>query len=346
MRIRKADPLGSYFCMKNCLHKDTLEKTSSISVALCTFNGSRFLAEQLQSIAAQTVLPSELVICDDGSTDETLSILNQFAENAPFQVQLFQNEKRLGPAENFEKAICACNGEVIFLCDQDDIWETDKVEHMMQAFEANPTAAYAFSNAEMIGDQSANVGATLWDAVGLQTKLADFRDAGQVRILLKHNVVTGATMAFRKSFRELVLPIPSGWMHDYWIVLLGSSLSYGVPVPECLMKYRRHASQVCGWRKMTFWQVVQRSLNAGTEDWTGKVANFRKVLEHLNSISGLAACAPNKLRLIREKEHHLAVRSKTRASSGFWRIAQVLAEATTGRYQRFSDSWYSIVRDL
>lgn len=313
---------------------------------MCTFNGSHFVAEQLQSISAQTVLPSELVICDDGSTDDTLSILSEFAKNAPVKVRLFQNEKRLGPAKNFEKAICACNGDVIFLCDQDDIWQPYKVERVIQAFETNPAAAYAFSNADMIDEQGADLGQTLWEAVGLRRKQAAFREAGQVRILLKHNVITGATMAFRKSFRDLVLPIPSGWMHDYWIVLLGSSLSYGVPIPECLMKYRRHASQVCGWRKMTFWQVVQRSLNSGTEDWTGKVANFRKVLEHLNSISAHAVCSPDKLRLIQEKEHHLAVRSKTRASSGLRRITQVLGEATTGRYQRFSDSWYSIVRDL
>src|SRR5580704_19315016 len=91
-----------------------------VSVALCTCNGGRFLAEQLQSIASQTRLPQELVICDDASTDDTVSMIQGFSRTAPFPVKLFQNAERPGPAKNFDKAIRLCEGEIIFLCDQDD----------------------------------------------------------------------------------------------------------------------------------------------------------------------------------------------------------------------------------
>jgi glycosyltransferase involved in cell wall biosynthesis len=317
-----------------------------VSVALCTCNGGRFLAEQLQSIVSQTKLPQELVICDDASTDDTVSIIQAFSRNAPFPVKLFQNAGRLGPAKNFEKAIGLCEGEIIFLCDQDDFWKPLKVERMVEALEKHPQAMYAFSNAEMVDENGNPLDSTLWDAVGLSTRPESFTGDGQLKILLKQNIVTGAAMAFRASFRESALPIMPDWMHDHWIVLLASAVSYGVPVPEVLLSYRRHGSQVCGWKKQTFWEVCVESLQARSEDWAQKVANFRDLLERIEAISPLFPCSPERMALLRDKEKHMATRSNARGSNGLARIGRVLAEASTGRYQRFSDSWYSIVRDL
>jgi glycosyltransferase involved in cell wall biosynthesis len=317
-----------------------------VSVAMCTCNGARFLSEQLQSIASQTVLPGELVICDDASTDDSMSVLKDFTRQAPFEVRIFQNRERRGPAQNFEKAIQLCEGEIIFLCDQDDVWVPAKVERLLEALGKNSQAVYAFSNAEMIDDAGNALGQTLWAAVELTGKLNRFSGAGQLEILLKHNIVTGATMAFRASFRNIVLPIPSDWMHDYWIVLLASAVSFGVPVPEPLLKYRRHASQVCGWRKKTFWQACMESLKARPEDWSSKVKAFRRLLNRVESISLPLECPPERLEILKQKELHLHTRFSTRSSNAVIRIFKVLAEASTGRYQRFSDSWCSIVRDL
>jgi glycosyltransferase involved in cell wall biosynthesis len=329
---------------KRCSVEDMNTRHSNASVAMCTFNGARFLAEQLRSVASQTLVPVELVICDDGSTDDSVSIIREFSRKAPFPVQVFQNKTKLGPAKNFEKAIQKCKGEIIFLCDQDDVWQPEKIERLIDAFDKHPQATYAFSNAEMIDESGDPLGQTLWDAVGLSRKLEAFSGTGQLEILLKHNIVTGATMAFRASFRDLVLPISADWMHDYWIVLLGSTVSNGIPVSEPLLKYRRHATQVCGWRKDTFWQVCMESLNARAEDWRGKVDNFRRLVDRVQSSP--LECPPERMALLREKELHLLTRSSTRGSNALLRIAKVLAEATTGRYHRFSDSWYSIVRDL
>ncbi len=93
---------------------------SRTSVAMCTFNGGRFLAEQLESIASQTRLPYELVACDDHSTDDTIAILKAFQANAPFPVQIVQNAMRMGSTRNFDQAIGMCSGDFIALCDQDD----------------------------------------------------------------------------------------------------------------------------------------------------------------------------------------------------------------------------------
>ena len=108
---------------------------ASTSVALCTYNGERFLSQQLESLAAQTVLPDELVICDDASSDGSIRILEVFAKNAPFIVRIFKNPKNLGYIKNFEQAIGLCSMDVIFLCDQDDYWESEKLNQVLKVFD-------------------------------------------------------------------------------------------------------------------------------------------------------------------------------------------------------------------
>jgi hypothetical protein len=312
---------------------------------MCTYNGSRFLREQLQSIRSQTRLPDELVICDDGSSDDTARFLTAFGSESSFSVRVFSNQERLGPAKNFEKASRLCTGDIIILADQDDVWKPQKVARLLEAFEQHPEAMYAFSDAEMVDQGGASLGETLWEAISFRQRLDEFSGPGQLKLLLKKNLITGAAMAFRASFRDIVLPIPSGWMHDYWIALLGSALAYGVPISEPLFQYRRHATQVVGWRKQTFLQVCKTSLAVGQEDWWQKVEDFRKLQERVTS-DPFTHCPQECLRLLQQKEIHLLTRARTRSSTGIPRIAKVLAEAVTGRYQRYSDSWYSIVRDL
>ncbi len=115
------------------------------SIALITFNGAKYLQEQLDSLAKQTVLPDELVVCDDCSTDATMEILHRFAETAPFSVRIFQNEKNLGWSANFHKAFFLCENEVTFFCDQDDIWLPEKLEKMLSVFEREPEVGMVLS---------------------------------------------------------------------------------------------------------------------------------------------------------------------------------------------------------
>jgi glycosyltransferase involved in cell wall biosynthesis len=105
-----------------------LSERTRISVALCTYNGERFLHQQLDSIAMQTRLPDELVVCDDRSTDRTLAIVREFAASAPYPVRVFENQANLGFAANFEGAIRRCDGDLIALSDQDDVWYPTRLE--------------------------------------------------------------------------------------------------------------------------------------------------------------------------------------------------------------------------
>jgi glycosyltransferase involved in cell wall biosynthesis len=317
----------------------------SVSVAMCTYNGSRFLRDQLRSIARQSQQPDELVVSDDGSTDATLGILESFASQVGFSVRILVNTRRLGPAKNFEKAIEACGGDIIGLSDQDDVWRPDKLGSLVAVFNQHPQAVYAFSDALMVDQFGNPTGQTLWEAVSLRKRLAEFSGLGQVEILLKRNIIPGAAMAFRSAFRHVVLPIPASWMHDYWIALLGSVFAYGVPVSEPLFQYRRHADQVCGWRKKTFAQVCKDSVAMSPAEGWGKLDTFRELERRVVALASKPAIA-DRLELLKEKESHLVKRAEARSSTGVPRLAGVLAEVWTGRYQRFSNSWYSIIRDL
>src|SRR5215217_2190591 len=98
-----------------------------ISIAMATYNGAGYLQEQLESFLSQTRQPDELIVCDDGSGDATLDILERFRQSVPFAVQIHRNETRLGFTKNFEKALLKCSGDLVFLSDQDDVWFAPKV---------------------------------------------------------------------------------------------------------------------------------------------------------------------------------------------------------------------------
>jgi len=323
-------------------------KTTALrtSVAICTFNGARYLPAQLQSIASQTRCPDEMVVCDDRSDDGTSDILERFQADARFPVRIFRNAERLGPAKNFEKAIGLCEADIIVLCDQDDVWRKHKLDSLTKVFDERPDAVYAFSDAEMIDDNGRLLGQTLWEAMGLKSKIERFSGQAQLELLLRHNLIPGAAMAFRARFREVLSPVPAGWMHDYWIVLLGSVFSCGVPVPEPLFEYRRHSNQVCGWKKKSFFQVWMDSLASQAQERWGKLDSFRELVSRVNSIQTSDRAASERIQLLKEKESHLFNRARARSAHGFSRIVDVLGEVGTGRYHRFSDSWYSILRDL
>jgi glycosyltransferase involved in cell wall biosynthesis len=223
-----------------------LSGQTRISVAMCTYNGERFLPQQLASIAKQTRLPDELVVCDDRSTDRTVAIVREFAASASYPVRVFENERNLGFAANFERAIRLCDGDLIALSDQDDIWYPIRLERSEQEFTAHPQTGLVFSDADVINDRNELVGQTLWQRLGFAGKLERDLLAGQYVILAKHSFVTGATVMFRATLRDRCLPIGAGWIHDQWIASIVAALSDLRPIEQPLIRYRIHGSQQVG----------------------------------------------------------------------------------------------------
>jgi glycosyltransferase involved in cell wall biosynthesis len=120
-----------------------------ISIAMATFNGAKYLGEQLETFISQERTPEELVVCDDSSTDATLSILEEFKCRAPFEVIVVKNDQNLGFTKNFEKALSICTGDLIFLSDQDDYWFPNKVSAVEKAFLENPDKSLVIHNGEL-----------------------------------------------------------------------------------------------------------------------------------------------------------------------------------------------------
>jgi len=315
----------------------------SISVAMCTYNGARFVSAQLRSIARQTTLPAELVICDDASSDQTAQIIGEFAADSPIPVRLVRNSTTLGCTRNFERAIRLCEGEIIVLADQDDVWKPDKLAVLAEAFADNPGAGYVFSDAEIVNETGEPLGFSLWDMIGFKPR--SFIASRQVAALLQRNRVTGAAMGFRSVLRHILLPIPPAWGHDYWLALLGSIFSFGVPILKRLFFYRRHLDQQLGCGKDTFLQKVKTSL-AAEPDYYAKTAAMAELHQRAVACTRTTNCPLAHLQLVAEKELHLSRRALIRSAHGPARFARLLSEAASGRYQRFSFSWGSMIRDL
>ena len=167
---------------------------------MCTYGGARFVGAQLESIAAQTRPPDELVVCDDRSPDETAAVVERFAQTAPFPVRLHVNERNLGTTKNFERAVALCEGGLIALCDQDDVWLPEKLARLEAEFARRPRAALVFSDAEVADEEARPVGRRLWESVRIgRAELERLREGKGLGDLLSGATVTGATAALRAS---------------------------------------------------------------------------------------------------------------------------------------------------
>jgi glycosyltransferase involved in cell wall biosynthesis len=213
---------------------------------MCTFNGGRYLQEQLESIGSQSCLPCELVVCDDRSTDESIAILRRFQSAAPFAVKVVQNAMRMGSTRNFDQAIGMASGEFIALCDQDDRWMPVKLERLAKTLTENTFLGGVFSDADLIDGDGRPTGLQLFARHKFtHAKQQDFV-CSPTSTLLKHDVVTGATLMFRASIRRYCSPIPATWVHDGWLAWMIALHSRLALIPEPLIQYRIHAGQQLG----------------------------------------------------------------------------------------------------
>ncbi len=221
-----------------------------ISVALCTFNGEKYLSTQITSILNQSMKVDEIVVCDDGSSDKTLDILNEIKKDSETTISIHINDHQLGVSKNFEKAINLCKGDVIFLSDQDDIWAKNKVETIYNWFAAHPEHDAVFTNAVVINaDGEKAMDQTLWDCVGFNKSLQKSFANGLSLETFFLNRATGATMAFRKSLSFPFSQYCNQWkniLHDYCLALKaldGNKLGC-INLP--LISYRLHGNQQSG----------------------------------------------------------------------------------------------------
>jgi glycosyltransferase involved in cell wall biosynthesis len=220
-----------------------------LSVCMATYNGSRYLREQLDSILTQLGPLDELIVVDDGSRDETVAMLQSLGDG---RVHLHRNERNLGPIRSFERALGLSLGEVVFLADQDDVWLPGKRDAIVAAFERHPSAQVVVSDAQVI------------DASGSLTLPSHMATRGGFRAglwnTLWKNRYLGCAMAMRRQTLAAALPIPRRVpMHDMWLGIVGGLLGDVVYLPSALMQYRRHGgnaspSRPQGMARMLRWR--------------------------------------------------------------------------------------------
>jgi glycosyltransferase involved in cell wall biosynthesis len=312
---------------------------ASISIAMGTYNGERYLPELLDSLAVQSVQPSELVVCDDGSADATLKLINQFSRTCPYPVRIFRNQTPLRPTKNFEKAITLCRGDFIALCDQDDIWYPDKLSTLIEWLNSKPDAGGIFSDADLIDESSAKMGERLWRRAlfkpsrGSGFMLEPWR-------LLRGNVVTGATLMFRSDISRLFLPIPPAWMHDGWIAWMLALQSKLIACDRPLIGYRIHASQQTGMPGLSPGARLRRARETGARDYFSIAAQFSDLLDWVKARPEI--CSKELKRRIEGKRDHALFRADL--APGRWPRWRAIWSRRSD-YSYYAQGWLSMLKD-
>jgi glycosyltransferase involved in cell wall biosynthesis len=232
-----------------------------ISVAMATYNGGKYLDEQLESLATQTLLPTELVVGDDGSTDDTLHILDAFAKTAPFPVRIERNPARLGYRANFMAIVRRCRGDLISFCDQDDIWHPEKLELVAKSFD-DPDVLLTFHNSRLVTADRRPI--SPFYAEPPMPPKAD-------RLTLSPWLFS---FGFSQTFRAELVPASVFWSivkdhvfpkeamgHDLFFFLIASGLGCICYIQEELADYRQHAGNLFGSGKRSRPSLPQRLRN-------------------------------------------------------------------------------------
>lgn len=319
-----------------------------ISIAMATYNGAKYINEQLQSFLDQTRQPDELVVSDDCSTDNTQEIVEEFAKTAPFEVRFFRNQQNLGYAGNFNAALMQTTGELVFLSDQDDIWFPEKLEYVSAVARENPSFLL-FMNDAMLTDEN-------FKFVGT-TKLGQIRSIGNP----DEKFVSGCCCAIMRELLNICLPLPSKIkQHDTWIVNFADGLKSKLIIEKSLQFYRRHentetkhvTSRTVKATKFSYFIELFRSVTKPESE----IEEFENISQKKMLLEGIArsqsrddgrftlqlqSMAYENRADIEMMEKRMAIRSKSLPS----RIAESFSYWRVGGYRR-ARGFQSVVRDV
>ncbi|MCS6997651.1 MAG: glycosyltransferase family 2 protein [Casimicrobiaceae bacterium] len=314
------------------------------SVVLCTYNGERFIADQLKSLLAQTRSVDEILICDDGSTDGTRERIRLGAALAAGAIKFVSNAAPLGVSSNFNQGLQLASGEVCFLCDQDDVWRVDKVHKVLEVFERERDVLLVHSDARIIDAAGSPTGATLMRALRPSSGDLKAYDAGDcLSVLLKRNLVTGATAAIRRELLHYALPIPDGYWHDEWLALIAAAVGRVRRVAETLIDYRIHADNQAGLRLVSRAAKLRGAMSRRGNFHALRALKLEVLYERLSKLGKVVP--PDRMAVVEACRQHWRMRAHL-PRSRVERAPLVVRAWVAGGYRRFSNGWLSAVRDL
>ncbi|MCJ7933545.1 MAG: glycosyltransferase family 2 protein [Chryseobacterium sp.] len=289
------------------------------SVALCTYNGEKYITSQLNSILSQTIAVDEIIVCDDGSSDSTMDIVQLYKEKHPSVFKVYRNEKNLRSVKNFEKAISLCTHEIIFLSDQDDVWENNKVEAHLNYFGQHPNIQVIATNGYCIDNHDEKKEMySFWDVPAI-AKSTDTDYTIRDTLSKVANIATGASMSLRKSFLPEIIPFPNAphLHHDEWMAFIASQKDAFAMLNEKLFSYRIHDSQQIGG---VFFTKNKQSLLFLKRTF-GLIQDFKGLSKYIKRLSN--TYKRNRLYLQLQPRHHEMIENNMKD------IEKVYAEKVT-----------------
>jgi glycosyltransferase involved in cell wall biosynthesis len=237
----------------------------TIDILLATYNGGKYLREQLDSIIDQSNVNWRLIIRDDGSSDDTIAIINEYQKHWPGRISLLNsNGKALGAVGNFSLLLESSTADYVMLCDQDDVWLPDKIDSTLEKIRSlendygHDTPLLVYTDLCVVDEKLLPVADSMWR----YQQLNPFNGSRLNRLLL-HNIPTGCTMMINRRLRELASPVPAeACMHDWWISLVAAAFGKSDIIFEPTVRYRQHDSNFVGAEPWSLPREICRFLDA------------------------------------------------------------------------------------
>ena len=314
-----------------------------VSVVVCTCEGAPYIAQQLRSVLEQSRAPDELIVSDDASDDGTLDEVRRSLDGATCPVTVVRNRRRLRVTANFGRAIGLAEGDVILLSDQDDVWEPQKLELLASMYASDPSLVAAFTDAALVDPALQPLSGTLWQALRFDRReQALFEQGLGVNILLRRNVVAGATLSFHRRLRDDILPMPPAGLHDGWIALIGAASGRVAAVPLPLVRYRLHPGNHVGISSASGRRRLRGGLSSRAR--SDEMVFFVTAADRLRCRAPGGAASRWCL-AIDAKIAHLRSRHDL-PDRRLGRLAAVLPALVCGDYHRYARGFRSAVHDV
>ena len=320
-----------------------------VSVALCTHDGAAYLEEQLASILTQRPEPFEIVLGDDASSDDTITIAERTvaahrAAGGQTALVVRRHDPALGVVGNFADALGHARGDLVALSDQDDVWQPGKLAAFAAAFGRDPDLLLAHSDARLVDATGTPTGVTLMEALeATPAERAGLERGDAFATLMRRNLVTGATVVVRRGLVDVAAPFPDGWVHDEWLAVIAAATGSLRLLPEQLIDYRQHGGNQIGARRPTAahrWAKLREPREPRASRLVARTTALVGALERLGDAVPAERLAAARARLAHEERRRALPRVPLA------RVPRILRAAARGDYSRYSRGAIDVLRDL
>lgn len=315
---------------------------------MCTHNGARFVVAQIESILWQVPRPREIVVGDDASTDATLAIVraavdesNRLHVGSPVSLVVLERSQPLGVVRNFEETLGACTSSLVALSDQDDLWPEGRLARLLPLFD-DPSVSLVHTDARLVDAHGSDLGTRLLAALEASDDELEALERGAgFPVLLRRNLVTGATVLLRKDLADRAMPFPESWVHDEWLAMMAAVEGGLRLLREPWLDYRQHGGNAIGASEVTWGRRWERLREPRDERAPRLVARASALVERLT----MTRPESRELSDARGKLAH----ERHRAGLSSWqllRLPGIAAGVISGRYRRYNRGAIDILRDL